>query len=235
MRGSKLFVWMVVLGCCVVLCAGCGPDRRGQNTREIIRNLNDKVARLHHENLKLRAENAELKLEAEALRRKYGVLEGLSEDLKKRLGSLGPGVEFTDTGDLRIADTVLFRSGHFELTAQGKAVLAKVAGGLKGGTEVLRIDGHTDTDPINKARKRGITSNWHLSVMRAMKVLEELAANGIEQNRMYIAGFGQEWPIADNSSAAGKKRNRRVEIVILPARRSAVPAASAPEEVAPEE
>jgi chemotaxis protein MotB len=201
----------------------------------INRQLSDKLARLHHENLKLRAENAELKLDTEALKRKYGVLEGLTEDLKRRFGPLleQGDIEITPGGDLRIQERVLFSSGHFELTAGGKRVLAKVADALKGRNDVLRIDGHTDTDPINKARKRGITSNWHLSVMRALKVLEELAANGISEKRMYIAGYGQQWPIADNSTAAGKRRNRRVEIVILPARRMPT-ATEAEPAVAPE-
>jgi chemotaxis protein MotB len=80
---------------------------------------------------------------------------------------------------------------------------------------MVRIDGHTDNDPIVKS-KHLWKSNHHLSAGRALSVLHYLVNKGhIEEKRIYIAGYGPNRPISSNNDKAGKMQNRRVEFLIL--------------------
>jgi outer membrane protein OmpA-like peptidoglycan-associated protein len=73
---------------------------------------------------------------------------------------------------------------------------------------VVLIEGHTDD-------VGSVTSNLDLSLRRSTAVQEALVAKGIDVNRLLIKGYGEAYPVASNSDAGGRQRNRRVEIVIL--------------------
>jgi chemotaxis protein MotB len=79
------------------------------------------------------------------------------------------------------------------------------------------ITGHTDSDPVKHSRKKGIEDNRHLSVMRALNVLEEMKKHGYPGELLYPTGWGELRPVSSNDSKQGKARNRRVEIYIDPA------------------
>ncbi|CAG1010226.1 putative lipoprotein YiaD [Anaerolineales bacterium] len=120
------------------------------------------------------------------------------------------GVRIDDRG-------VLFKSGSWELTENTKTTLTKLAALIEkkmDATTFVRIDGHTDSDPINKAKGSGIQDNIHLSAMRAMAVRNFLATKGIAADRIFVCGFGEHWPVASNSNPKNKSQNRRVEIFI---------------------
>jgi outer membrane protein OmpA-like peptidoglycan-associated protein len=70
----------------------------------------------------------------------------------------------------------------------------------------LSVEGHTDSDGSNE-------SNLKLSEARAKAVMEAIVKGGIDTSRLSSAGFGEEKPIADNSTAEGKAKNRRVELI----------------------
>lgn len=70
----------------------------------------------------------------------------------------------------------------------------------------IRVEGHTDSDGSNEA-------NQKLSEQRASSVADAIIKGGIENLRLTSAGFGEEKPIADNSTADGKGKNRRVELI----------------------
>ena len=74
---------------------------------------------------------------------------------------------------------------------------------------VLRIDGHTDSDPIKTAR---FPSNWELSTARALSVVKHLVAAGLPPNRVVAAGFGEFHPLDPRADEIGKRRNRRIEL-----------------------
>jgi len=113
---------------------------------------------------------------------------------------------------IRLDEAILFRSGSADLSDSGKSILQKVADILKQyPDQKVRVDGHTDSDPINKSGKK-FTSNWDLSASRAVRVVEALTSStGIAGERVFVAGFSQYQPV----DPANKKANRRVEIVIL--------------------
>ncbi len=109
-----------------------------------------------------------------------------------------------------LSQNLLFPSGSKTLNAQGKNALSKLAGALKSNQQInITVEGHTDTDG-------DAALNWDLSVGRATTVVKELTANGVDPKRVTAAGRGEFFPVADNTSAAGKARNRRTEIILTP-------------------
>ncbi|MBI3097786.1 MAG: OmpA family protein [Planctomycetes bacterium] len=114
-----------------------------------------------------------------------------------------------------LESSVLFDSGSATLTRSGKEVLSKLAGIVKSkyAAARYRVEGHTDNQPIKMSRFR---NNWDLSAERAVGVLEYLTKDaGIEEGKFEIVGYADTRPVADNSAEAGRKQNRRVEIVIV--------------------
>ncbi len=95
------------------------------------------------------------------------------------------------------------------LKPEGKAKLDDLASKLQGmNLEVIIAVGHTDsvgTDAYNQK----------LSVRRAEAVKGYLVSKGIEANRVYTEGKGEKQPVADNKTAAGRAKNRRVEIEVV--------------------
>ncbi|MGB2997047.1 MAG: OmpA family protein [Phycisphaerae bacterium] len=132
----------------------------------------------------------------------------------------GPDVEVRTSGDtmtVTLPDKVLFTSGSADLKGPAKAVLDKVARVLNSdyASHMIRVEGHTDNQPIRRTKKLW-QDNWDLSCNRAMAVARYLVSKGIDPKRTYAAGFAYHQPVASNATAAGRSRNRRVEIVVAP-------------------
>jgi chemotaxis protein MotB len=107
---------------------------------------------------------------------------------------------------------VLFEPGRAELEPKSLALLRAVAETLKNEPFSLEVTGHTDVVPISNSI---FASNWELSAVRATSVVRLLADNGIAPARLYAIGREASQPIASNETAAGRARNRRVELMIL--------------------
>jgi chemotaxis protein MotB len=75
----------------------------------------------------------------------------------------------------------------------------------------VRVVGHTDSQPIRTAQ---YPSNWQLSGARAAAVVQNFAADGVLAQRMSLSGYAAERPAATNSTAQGRARNRRVDVVL---------------------
>ncbi len=108
---------------------------------------------------------------------------------------------------------VLFDSGSAELSEAGRETVIRVAKVLR---DVPRhrflVGGHTDNVPAVKQYK----SNWDLSAARAVRVTETMTSHGLSARRLVIAGYSEYDPIANNSSDAGRQKNRRIEIILEP-------------------
>lgn len=115
---------------------------------------------------------------------------------------------------VNIVDRILFDSGEAELKPEGQKLLAQIAGILSSHTNrQIHVIGHTDDVPI----RRRFASNWELSTARAtaaVRFLQEKA--GVDARRLGALGYGEFHPIAPNTTAEGRARNRRIEIVVLP-------------------
>jgi chemotaxis protein MotB len=116
---------------------------------------------------------------------------------------------------VKLPAAILFPSGSAKLTEQGKPALREVAAILKQmGGRRFTVAGHTDTVPLGP--KDDYSSNWELSTSRAVRVTELLIDSGVPAGRLVAAGHGQYDPIASNGTAAGRKKNRRIEIILEP-------------------
>lgn len=108
-------------------------------------------------------------------------------------------------------DDVLFASGSAVINERGRALVAAIAPILVDFDNPIRVEGHTDTVPLNQ---NGYT-NWNLSTDRAVAVLAlVVSTNGINPERMSATGYGEHQPIASNSSEDGRRHNRRVVLLI---------------------
>jgi chemotaxis protein MotB len=113
-----------------------------------------------------------------------------------------------------VTDQVLFDPGSADLRPEGRGLLDVLAPGLQPVANPIAIEGHTDSRPISTAR---FPSNWELSTGRAATVLRYLVdAHGFSPSRISAAGFGDQRPVGDNATDAGRAANRRVELVVLP-------------------
>jgi chemotaxis protein MotB len=125
--------------------------------------------------------------------------------------------EFRIVGDrFAIQSELLFDVGQASLNPLGLPELDKVAAAILDVAKdipadlpwVLRVDGHTDSRPIQSPQ---FPSNWELSSARAIAVLRYLASRGVPETRLLAAGFGQFQPIDPQQSDEAYSRNRRIE------------------------
>ncbi len=111
---------------------------------------------------------------------------------------------------------VLFASGSTDLTQEGKAALKQAAGTVRSKypNAAIEVRGHTDNVPIKYS---SFKSNWDLSCARALAVARHLIeAEGFDPAQVTTRGYGDTRPIASNNTAAGRKKNRRAEIIVRP-------------------
>ncbi|SJZ96540.1 OmpA family protein [Novilysobacter spongiicola] len=121
-----------------------------------------------------------------------------ASELKQQLDSLG-----------KVALEVNFATDKAEILPESKPQIEQVAELLRNDPELrLSVNGHTD-DTGDAAR------NQQLSEERATSVVAALTARGVSADRLQARGFGQDEPVADNATEAGKARNRRVELVAI--------------------
>jgi chemotaxis protein MotB len=119
---------------------------------------------------------------------------------------------------VNILDRVLFASGEADLKPEGEQVLSQVASVLTQHTNrQIYVIGHTDNIPIRANTFSRYASNWELSTARATSAVRYLVEKaGINPVRMAAVGYGEFHPVADNSTAEGRAKNRRIAIVIMP-------------------
>lgn len=116
---------------------------------------------------------------------------------------------------LHFDSAILFDSGKAELKERAIPALDAIGSVLATVPNKVRIEGHTDSDPI-VAPSPVLPDNYALSGWRAMAVLNYLKGfQNVEGKRLSIAGFADTAPVAPNDTPANKAKNRRVDIVVL--------------------
>lgn len=113
---------------------------------------------------------------------------------------------------ISLIDKSFFETGSADIRPGARPVLKKIAANLKAMPNSIRIEGHTDSIPIRTAR---YPTNWELSSARATSVVRFMSEQaGIPAFRLSSASYGSFKPIASNGTADGRRRNRRVDIVV---------------------
>ncbi len=115
-----------------------------------------------------------------------------------------------------IQSGVLFPSGSAEISEEGRENLRQIADFIRELVSeipddvdwILRVDGHTDSKPIQTIR---FPSNWELSTARATSVVRFMISLDVPEHRLMAAGLGEFQPLADGEDADTMQRNRRIE------------------------
>ena len=116
---------------------------------------------------------------------------------------------------ISLADNMLYKSGSYEINERAAETLSKIAKIINDYEDYdVLIEGNTDNVPIYR---ENIRNNWDLSCLRASSVVQALQNNyGVNPKRLTAGGRGEYNPVAPNTTAVGKQRNRRTQIIITP-------------------
>jgi chemotaxis protein MotB len=211
---------LVFLALSVFLVQGCAEldELRTANRRQAI-TVRDQMTELDKLRTELDAAGKVNRVYEDRAQSDEREKRALRAELEKLARSIGGGAAVRDTTEgpmIQLPETILFDSGLAKLKTKGEVALEKIARHLKSHpATIVRIDGHTDNDPIVKSKYLW-KSNHHLSAGRALSVLHYLVKKGhIEEKRINIAGYGSNRPLASNKNKVGKMQNRRVEFLIL--------------------
>ena len=134
--------------------------------------------------------------------------------------ALGDRTTIKQEGDRFIVSSdILFPSGSYKISADGKSQLRILANIIKDFEEkipsdidwIIRVDGHTDNKDV-VAGTQGYSDNMQLSLLRATAVTNELVKNGVSKRRLVPSGFGELHPIALGNDKDSLQKNRRIEL-----------------------
>ena len=134
-------------------------------------------------------------------------------------GPLASGRVTLDNGRIGISGSVLFALSSDQLQPEGLQLLRSLAAPLTAylaaNQQLLMVSGFTD-DRLVRGSSKQFADNWELSAQRALTVIRVLIEEGIPASAIFAAAFGPEQPVASNADAAGRARNRRVEMAPVP-------------------
>lgn len=207
LKALSVFASLTMLGgCFAVRTTNAVP--RAQD--KVIHGLEDEIKQLNQE-LYDAQRNKEHELQ-NLKNLQYKLKHKLQEEIARNQAT----ISMTDRGlVIQFLSQVFFSSGQATLTQRGKGALDKVLKTLKGINRNLRIEGHTDNEPI-KRTKYLYPSNWELSSARSLSVLHYFLKKGVDPNMLSLAAYGQYRSVASNATKSGRQKNRRVEIVVIP-------------------
>ena len=185
--------------------------------------LSDKVEKLEAEKADLVSAKEDLSKEVAAksgeLEQLKGTYDKLEEKMKDEIAK-GDISLSQDGGRLRVGlvDKILFDSGEAAVSKRGEDVLAKVGGVLASiDDKQIQVSGHTDRTPISDKLTAQFPTNWELSTARAINVVRFLSEKAnVPPERLVASGYSEYHPIANNKTAAGRAKNRRIEILLTP-------------------
>jgi chemotaxis protein MotB len=147
------------------------------------------------------SEFARIKSELEA----YAKAHGFAKSVKVAIEQRGLVIRV-------LTDDLLFASGQATLEGRAFGLLTEISSLLNvDQTHPISVEGNTDNVPIHSSQ---FPSNWELSTARASTVVQYLIDHGVGANRLTASGNAEQRPIDSNATAAGRARNRRVEIVM---------------------
>ena len=179
----------------------------------------DQIAKLKADLDLANANLREARENANSYRDAHSELAAKFDEIQGSLGfNLPDGVQLVPRADgvaFQVQGEVLFDSGKADIREGGKTALLEIISRLRGTTEMIRVEGHTDNDPVRRHAAEYPLGNLQLSGVRALNVANFLISNGIDSSRVSFAGYGEHQPRASNGSDAGKRENRRVEIVMI--------------------
>ncbi len=146
-------------------------------------------------------------------------LQQLNTSLKGEIsGDQAQITELQNAIRVSLMNAILFSEGGVQLNAAGKATLDRLAPVFKSLTgQKIIVKGFTDNVPIGPELRHRFADNNALSMARAQDVVAYRAAQGVPPGMMVAQGQGESQPVAPNTTAEGRAKNRRVEMDIVEA------------------
>jgi len=220
--------WIAAIVLTIIIAVGLIMLTSGQHNEELERAKADlaearaAASKSQSEVESLNATLAEAHIQIEDLQKEHDAAVQMHKSLEDEMRAALESKDVTISqlqGKLtvNILDRVLFDSGEAELKPDGATVLRKVADILVQHPNLkIHVIGHTDNIPIRASARSRFASNWELSTARATAAVRFLSENaGIDPRQLGALGYGEFHPVAENSTAEGRARNRRIAITIL--------------------
>jgi chemotaxis protein MotB len=177
-----------------------------------------KLKREQEEAKKAQEQEAAKKAAGEKTRAGEQEFKKIEEKIRQYLKDKGAENQVKTTIDSRglvisLKDTEFFESGQATVRRAATPLLNDIVSAINKYTNSIRVEGHTDSNPIQTA---AFPSNWELSTARATNIVQYLiSSRGFSPDKLSAIGYGEFRPIADNKTAEGRQKNRRVDIVLL--------------------
>jgi chemotaxis protein MotB len=189
--------------------------------RQLEQNLDTKKSSLDELTFELEKRNARL-VELEKI---LDAQKSIAQDLKKKvsealLGFENNGLTVTQKNGkvyVSLDEKLLFKTASWEIDANGKSALRKLAGVLERNPDIqVTIEGHTDNVPYRPSNS-DLDDNWDLSVKRATTVVRVLLEGSkIDPKRLTAAGHSEYIPVDSRNTPDARQKNRRTEVVLTP-------------------
>ncbi len=197
-----------------------------QQQNDRLRNANqllvDKNSMLSDQLLELRGDILEVQKQAgkreKALELASQTYEDLVHSLKQEVTEGKVTIQkMRDRLQVMLIDRILFPAGSVQVNDTGKRILDKVATILKKITDKrIQVEGHSDDSAVSPSVRQQYPTNWEISARRATEVVRYLEQQGVNPKLLAAVALSHHHPIASNKSSEGRRKNRRIEIVLLP-------------------
>ena len=144
----------------------------------------------------------------------HNLKKSISESNMENEGDINVGIDQTVVM-ISVADSLLFRSGSYNVSSKANPLLAKLADVINAEPSIdVMIEGHTDSKGIHTDQ---IVDNWDLSVKRSTAIVRILQNKyKVDPARLIPSGRSSYVPLTDNSTYKNRARNRRTNIIIMP-------------------
>ncbi len=177
-----------------------------QRLESLKKQIEDREKRINELEGVIASKEASMRNLKEAISRALTDFEGNGLTVEQRDGKVYVSME----------NKLLFKSGSWAVGAEGRRAVEQLGSVLAQNPDIaILIEGHTDNVPYTGSGQ--LTGNWDLSTKRATAIVKILRENGsIKPENLTAAGRGEFAPIATNDTAAGKAKNRRIEVILAP-------------------
>lgn len=178
----------------------------GERLNTLKRELESRSQRVAELENVIAAKDANMRALKDAISKALTNFEGKGLTVEQRDGKVYVSME----------NKLLFQSGSWSVGTEGKKAVQQLGSVLGENPEIsILIEGHTDNDPYTGNGQ--LSGNWDLSTKRATAIVNILRDNNsINPENLTAAGRGEFAPIATNNTAAGKAKNRRIEVILTP-------------------
>jgi chemotaxis protein MotB len=196
--------------------------KRQETTLETLENTKSQIeTKIKQLESQLESRETRINEQDKMIKNLQSIKRQIETDLKKQIKSHQIKLEEME-GKLKVTfiDKILFDSGSVRINKNGQALLLTLAESLRDNhSQNIIVQGHTDNVEIGPELRKFYPTNWELSASRSTTVLRYLIESaGIEPERCVASAYSYYKPVASNQTEAGRKQNRRIEIILVPQR-----------------